>query len=437
MSMISANATAMQPILPLGLTGWDTLPTSKVRRPGTDAPFRWAYSYSGFSLEFARAALKALGAREQSSILDPFLGSGTALVAAADLQCAGFGVDVSPFSALLARTRLSSGVNSERVMAVLSRHSSSKSHEGAEVLGAENAAYVSSVIEGLARSSHVAPTELWESIFNDGDGEHDVEAVVLLSLAMGAREASRLVRGSNPVWLRPVDKREQGSKTDLRNSALAWANLICRDLDTARPKGRKTYRIEVGDIATVNLPKGSFEFCLTSPPYLNRLDYVTASLPELSVLQFVTPFSMQELRKSMIGTTRVVSKSSSATPNELGVLATDILQKIRRHPSYASERYYYHIFAHYFVMLFAALRRIRSSMRKGGKGIIVLQDSFYKDLNVPTPSICVEMLQSLSCTAQVVRTQPVRAHMGLMSPRQTTYVARKILAESLVYFCVT
>jgi hypothetical protein len=429
-----SNLAIMQPMLPLGLTGLDTLPSSKVRRPGSHAPFRWAYSYTGFSLDFAFAVLRALGAREGTTIFDPFLGSGTTLVAAASLGCAGYGIEINPFAALLARTRLSSRVDRDRIVTLLSRRTSSRCDQGGEVLGAENAAYASRVIRDLAELSHVQPADLWERIFSDPNAQHDSDAVVLLSLAMGARESARLVRGSNPVWLRAPGKNERTGEIDLRGSALNWAERICRDLDTVPPNDSVKYRIAVGDIAVADLPSGGFHFCLTSPPYLNRLDYVTASLPELTVLQLVKKFTLEELKKKTIGTTRVVSKAPHDAPTELGHLALNILQTIRKHPSYASERYYYHIYTDYFARLFAALKRMRSCMHPHGKGIIVLQDSFYKDMNVPTPNVCVEMLKSLSCEAEIVRTQPIRTHMGRMSPRQSTYVPRKVLSESLIYF---
>ena len=48
----------------LGLTekAWISLPSTKMKRPSRADPFSWCYTYTGFSLAFARAALTQLGA---------------------------------------------------------------------------------------------------------------------------------------------------------------------------------------------------------------------------------------------------------------------------------------------------------------------------------------------------------------------------------------
>src|SRR5947209_1310634 len=105
-----------QPELPLELTEvWSTLPTTKIRRPQPDAPFAWTYTYTAFSLPFASAALNLLGARPDKSVLDPFVESGTTVLAAAGHGCRALGVDVSSFSSLLTRSRLALGADPEHV----------------------------------------------------------------------------------------------------------------------------------------------------------------------------------------------------------------------------------------------------------------------------------------------------------------------------------
>jgi hypothetical protein len=111
-----------------------------------------------------------------------------------------------------------------------------------------------------------------------------------------------------------------------------------------------------------------------------------------------------------------------------------VLEVILNHKAYASRRYYYHTYRQYFARLYLCLEHVTKLLREGGRGIIVIQDSYYKDINVPTPSISLQMLQSLSCQSHVVRTAAVKMHMGRMSPEQIAYVPKKTLGESLIYF---
>src|SRR6202012_3153558 len=104
--------------------------------------------------------------------------------------------------------------------------------------------------------------------------------------------------------------------------------------------------------------EGSFDICLTSAPYLNRLDYVVAHLPELAVLGYLVPIEIDKLRSLMIGTTKIVSKGDTAIPDQWGKLCKITLNSIQNHSSYASKRYYYHTYRHYFEKLYEALKNL-------------------------------------------------------------------------------
>jgi hypothetical protein len=52
---------------------WTSLPTTKMKRPNRADAFAWCYSYTGFSLAFARAAIAQLGVQAGSSVVDPFV----------------------------------------------------------------------------------------------------------------------------------------------------------------------------------------------------------------------------------------------------------------------------------------------------------------------------------------------------------------------------
>jgi site-specific DNA-methyltransferase (adenine-specific) len=61
---------------------------------------------AGFPIELARRCIKLHGATPDTVVLDPFLGAGTTLVAAAELGCAGFGIELDAEYAAIAQARL-------------------------------------------------------------------------------------------------------------------------------------------------------------------------------------------------------------------------------------------------------------------------------------------------------------------------------------------
>lgn len=427
-----------QPQLPFGSRElWDKLPTTKVRRPATGAAWAWAYTYTAFSLAFAEEALGLLGADTGATVLDPFVGSGTTLLAAAKRGCRAVGVDISPFSSLLARGRLAIFADDGLVDSLLqpAENGADPATSSPTVLSHEDVRYIEGVIRRCLESTKLSRDHFWDVILGDDAGRYDSEVVAILSLCLGARVSARVEKGSNPVWLRRVADTGH-SRVPLDVSARRSARNILKDLSSYRGMRRTGCRVVNRDV-TRHQPADKFDICLTSPPYLNRLDYVVAHLPELSVLEHIAPTSGADLKRHMVGTTAVVTKRTSEIPPAWGPTCVRLLQGIFSHESYASRRYYYHTYFDYFEKLFAALENTIASMRPGGKGIIVLQDSFYKDLHVPTPEICAQIVASLGCSVDIVRNESVRSHMGQMSPHQKTHAPDKKLSEALVRFAMS
>ena len=155
-----------------------------------------------------------------------------------------------------------------------------------QVMGPRDDAYAAAVVAKICDRVSMEPSEFWVALLTDDIGRYDNEAVAMLSLSLGARDCARLIQGSNPIWYRKMPEDQPRELGDLRGAALSWGAHISHDLKLSNPITRKGTRIVNADFTSTRF-KGSFDFCLTSPPYLNRLDYVVAHLPELSVLKHI------------------------------------------------------------------------------------------------------------------------------------------------------
>jgi hypothetical protein len=367
-------------------------------------------------------------------VVDPFVGSGTTLVAAALGGSSALGIDISPFSALLSRARVATSSDPKRVLSYLNKPPKADCETSdLNFLQPHDEAYATAVILRISDAVGMKPPDFWDKLLEDDAGRYDTEAVAILSLTLGARDCTRLVRGSNPIWYRHQPGHQNSELASLQSASKAWARSIGKDLLNSPPLCRKGTRVVNADLTKLSRG-GSFDFCLTSPPYLNRLDYVVAHLPELSVLKHVAPIELDHLRASMIGTTKIVSKDESPTPDVWGKSSRTSLERIWDHKAYASRRYYYHTYRQYFSRLYISLEKLTELLGRRGQGIIVMQNSFYKDVNIPTPTIASEMMQSLSWQSEVITTATVKAHMGRMSPEQETYAPQKTLGESVIHF---
>lgn len=75
---------------------------------------RWYFFKEGFSPAIVDHAIEDAGLQDGSLVLDPFCGSGTVPLEAALKGFRGHGIEVNPFLAFVARTKLLSSVRPER-----------------------------------------------------------------------------------------------------------------------------------------------------------------------------------------------------------------------------------------------------------------------------------------------------------------------------------
>src|SRR5204862_8362818 len=98
------------------------------------------------------------------------------------------------------------------------------------------------------------------------------------------------------------------------------------------------------------------------------------------------------LRRSLIGTS-TVSKTPLDVRAEWGPTCLQFLQKMYEHPSKASKTYYHKNHLQYFHSVHRSLGELSRVLKTNGKCILVVQDSYYKELHNDLPSIFVEMAQ--------------------------------------------
>jgi hypothetical protein len=86
------------------------------------------------------------------------------------------------------------------------------------------------------------------------------------------------------------------------------------------------------------------------------------------------------LRRDLIGTSTVPSTWQSPVPAEWGPTSKRFLKKLQQHPSKASATYYYRNHLQYFDSIFRSMLELARVLEKGGLCVLVVQDSYYKDL---------------------------------------------------------
>jgi hypothetical protein len=250
-------------------------------------------------------------------------------------------------------------------------------------------------------------------------------------LVKAARDIVRPSLGSNPTWPKPPLRRRA---RDVHAILCETGGSMVQDLEQMYPQLKShDLAIRMGDARKLPLEDGAADAVLTSPPYLSRIDYVRATLPELLVLGWDSDMKVRQLRTSIMGGV-LTARQAEVDPDTLGPKLRGVLTSIKTHESKASESYYTILAEQYFSDLSRSLAEMKRVLKPGGRGLVVVQSSFYKDVAIPLPSLVLEMLEGIGCPGKVLQEEAVSQHFGHLSPHQRKYVCHKVLQESVVLF---
>ena len=415
-----------------------TLPSAKIRKPDKAGVHGWTEFYASFSEKFVVHALLAMGAEREATVYDPFLGSGTTAVGGIKLGLDVVGLDIDPFACLLSRAKISTRADGKVVRSILQgsalkRAAESFPPDAQRIFSVECLRYAGGVFNRVLKRTGLSKVELLERLLHDSTGVFDSEVVAITALCIAATDAARLVQGSNPTWFRNAAVGEQVQSSTLRQATLDTVGGMLADLDglgtivTRRSADIRNvdYRLESREIQ-----QGFADYVVTSPPYLTRIDYVVKHLPNLLLLSGLVDVDVDDLRKKMIGTSKILEKQEAEF--DWGETASKVIAEIRDHPSYASARYYKWVYQQYFKATFECISVITRALRPTGKGVIVVQDAFYKDVFIDLSIITIEMLSKSGHMGRVVRSEPIKTNLRQLNPRRSR--SSSIACESVVYF---
>jgi SAM-dependent methyltransferase len=371
--------------------------------------------YAGFSTDFAAWALEHMGAKRGQRVLDPWNGSGTTTTAARALGAESVGIELSPVLVSVARARLAPRTDSGK----LARYFH-------ELSDCEQTPLVNP-IKQLADWYHrcIIACEL--------NTHGPAASLALCCLFPAVREVHRSLRTSNPSWYsRSPEIAACVDGIELSpGAALLAAEAVAKLHGNGIPGRGPAPRLVQTDIRRIELEANSFDYILTSPPYLTRLDYVQATYPELLLMKEINgALDLDALRKSMIGSPLTDHVAPSET---LPARVKGVLERIKSHSSKASSTYYHRFFSAYFNGMELAFARVLPAVRRGGGICLVVQPSYYKDIYVDLPTLMAEMIAPVGFSLEEFMDFDARSSMASVNSRATSE-ARKPLHETALFF---
>lgn len=413
-----------------------TTQTSPKLKQGEPA---WYSYYAGFSLRFAHQALLSLELAKGARVLDPWSGSGTTLVGAREANLRSLGVDANPALVVVSKGRTLGSEVKESLPALaeeLIQHAQDDAvladddplTQWADVASAGRLrAYERSIQKVLVGPGAYIPIRL--------RGVQTVSSLAAFFYVVAfdvARRWALDARSSNPTWFRRgVSHRISVSWADLAADIRRTQARLSASIATRSHRGTDT-RVLLGSSTALPCKDASFQAALTSPPYLTRIDYVIATLPELAVLGY-SRADAELLRDTMIGTPTISSTSIPDTPAEWGPAVKALLDAVRTHQSKASASYYLKTFIQYFDAMSRSIHELGRVVEPGGTLLLVVQDSFYKEIRVDLAALLTE----IACRGEWVAAGQTdftsSRSLAVINPRVRQYRSSFATAESVVW----
>jgi len=399
--------------------------------------------YAGFSEGFVDDLIRHLELPESGVILDPWNGAGTTTTVATRAGRHARGYDINPVLVTVGKSRLLGADVVEGLDAlthqVLARAREVEVEVDDEPLSQWFTRGTATYLRGIERSvqAHlVTPAADAKMATPSGlDGMSSLSASFYVVLFETVRSFLSTYTSTNPTWFKvKPDERVSLGKDQIDARFRVVERRHHRHLLelTAWPQaGDGTGVIMLGNSRAIPLDDHTMDACITSPPYLTRIDYPVLTRPELAILGVGDGDLMRQMRDNTIGTT-TVAKHKPAQSAEWGTYINEVLDKVKTHKSRASKTYYLSYYLQYYDSVYQSLAELRRVMKPKAPCALVVQDSYYKDLHIDLARGLAEMAASLGWTDVSRVDFRVPHRMANMNPAARQYRRGVSATESLL-----
>jgi len=343
---------------------------------------RWWPYVQGFSAEFVRGVLASAGLDRGATVLDPFAGSGTTLVEARRVGARGLGVELLAPAVLAARVKTRFELDGERLVrrAEATARSARRRRAGPPPFLRETGRQFSAAaLDELLRLRDALPP----------GGVPGADAL-RLAFDRVLIPSSRLHRSPCLGYRRGAADEPAGRPTERFLEAARTMAIDLAVLQADRRRWGPPADVQLGDARGFEVPPGSVDLAVTSPPYVNGMDYVMNYKVDLAWLGFARSYAdLRALRGAEVACDNLPRAETApyapiaAAPDPwLREILPRIRENVRRKGTYRRDDM--HAVVHrYFADLVPVLARVQRALRPRGRFVIVVGDSLLAGAYVP------------------------------------------------------
>jgi DNA modification methylase len=357
-------------------------------------------------------AMKAMSNMTGSlRVLDPMMGSGTVLALARSKGHKAYGFDIDPLAVLISKTWTESCCSVEvRELADLvlatanTIHSKLASEEAYPACADEETrSFIDYWFDEDARRQLTALADSISAVDNEGARRILWCAVSRLiiakkngvSLAMDLSH-SRPHKVFTTAPIKPFDK------------FIASVEKVLQSVLDKKAVGRgPAPSLKIGDARKLPLRKGSIDVVITSPPYLNAIDYIRCSKFSLVWMGYSIA-GLRKLRANSVGTE--VGAGAPINDNEIDT----IIKALRVRTKLSSQKR--SILGKYIDDMRCSIRETSRVLKTGGTVVYVVGENTIRDTYIRTSVIVRHLAQNAGLVLVNHRTRSLPANRRYLPP---------------------
>jgi DNA modification methylase len=362
---------------------------------------KWAPYVQGFSASFVQSIIdKYKGIYKNPFIMDPFAGCGTVSVQAKLNGLKSFGVELNPYLQYVANTKLNTWeVDSKQLLNAFNSLRFTKLACPPPFLRS-NQHFNPGVLTNLLKIKYA---------INSLNTNPDIKNILRLAFSSILIDVSNLKR--SPCLGYDVRKKV---KNDAPFTLLDQKiRIIAEDLRILREHYAhrlKTFaQIVLGNSATFKFPH-TYDLVITSPPYMNGMDYVMNYKIEMAWLDFIKNHKQaKKIKDEMVVCDNVskkliknFSESNTYTNRWIENIKQSISTNIARRGSYRRSDMP-HIVHKYFDDMYRIIKNVAMYMNLNARLVMVIGDSLIADVYIPTDLILARIGSELGLSIESIQ----------------------------------
>ena len=389
--------------------------------PNKTIPVHSWYPYlQGFSSKLVKILLDEIKPTEADTILDPFNGVGTTVLTSRDIGVKSVGFDISPLAVMVARGKMVQCVDNEKCLDELTRLN--------KIELADNVLPNHGIVaKGLTSETANKIVQVRDSISEIED--ENIRMVLQSALISTIGEVSFVKKDG--AHYRFIDKPKSES---FEEAFEAKVRKFLHDLDmNASLIADNTWEVQCCDARSLPLEDSSISAVITSPPYLNRNNYIAQNKLELFMMECVK--EMADYRKLTHSTLRshVEARFDSKTQFKHPLVDAHIEQIEARLDSNAkNNKKIPEMVGGYFDDMYMVIRELSRVMKKDSLCFFVVGNSAWEGVYIEVDRILSDIFIECGFKVEEIRVTRLKNNsaqqikkFGKIKIRESIIVARR------------